>query len=41
MYTNIHTETALQVIKNYLFLNQELANELLPGLPIKALTEAL
>jgi hypothetical protein len=41
MYTNIHTETALRVITAYLFENEAWVSELLFGLPILALTEAL
>jgi hypothetical protein len=41
MYTNIHTRTALHVITSYLIKNEDWISELLPGLPILALTEAL
>jgi hypothetical protein len=41
MYTNIHTETALRVITEYLNNNKDTVSELLFDLPAQALTEAL
>jgi hypothetical protein len=41
MYTNIHTETELCIITRYLIKNEDMVSELLPGLPVLALTVAL